>query len=99
MIKILYIIKLFFIVLILNSCGSGDTSEGGSEIININKLIVVDCNLSNNSIALNDCNGYTCIKQNDTLVSGTNNTILEIIHISNNEKKVCVKQGLAHILR
>lgn len=93
--RVLYIINIVFIVAILSSCGSSDTQEGD----NIIKRVVINCDLSNGLIGVNDCSGYTCLNINDTLVSNTNDTLLEIIHTSNNDKKVCVKQGSAHILR
>jgi len=93
--KILYIINITLLLITLSSCGSSDTQEGD----NIAKIDVINCDLSNSNHALNDCIGYTCINKKDTLVSNTNDTVLQIIHFNNDDKKVCVQNGSAHILR
>jgi len=92
---ILYIINFTLLLITLSSCGSSDTQEGN----NIARINVINCDLSNSADALNNCIGYTCVNKNDTLVSNTNDTVLQIIHFNNDDKKVCVQNGSAHILR
>ena len=109
--KIIQIISLLLMILILSSCGSSDTQEGGSLAslqINNNtttsvRVEVVNCDGTGSGNETNDCLNYTCIKEGDTLISNNDNTLLEIIHSSNNTKKVCVKNtvplGSATIIR
>jgi len=98
--KIINILGLMLIILVLSSCGSSSTQEGDNAPL-ANNIDVVNCDGS--GTGLNDCVNFTCIKKGDTLVSNSNNTVLEIIHNSNNSKKVCVKQttpaGSAKIIR
>jgi len=96
----IYTIHAIIIVLFLNSCGSSDTQEGGAFTLP-NTVIVINCD--GTGTGLNDCINYTCLNNNDTLVSNNDDTLLEIIHTSNGNKKVCVKltvpAGSAHIQR
>ena len=100
--SIIKIVSIFFVISFMSACSGGksDTQEGGANSIDsVENISIVDCNLSNASSARNDCQGYTCIHPNDTLVSDSDQTLLEIIHTSSDDKKVCVKNASAHIIR
>ena len=93
--------------LFLISCGGGgDTTEGydgdsSHKSTEDKGIIVISCDGSGKG--LNDKVNYTSLKENDTLVSLSDNTKLVIINSSNGSKKVCVKttvpSGRAKIVR
>ena len=101
--KYLKFIYILGIILFINACGGGDnTQEGGDEQ---NKIVIIDCNNSNNDIGVNDCGDstvpdyYTCLKSNDTIVNTTDDTNVSIVHDIDDNKKVCTLNGSAYILR
>ncbi len=96
---IIHSIQVLLILILFNSCGSVDTQEGEYSSKTYNGKGIINCNLSNKNNATNDCNGYTCLKKLDTLVSLSNDTVLNIVHISTNEKKVCLISGSSLIIR
>jgi hypothetical protein len=95
-------ITILVITLFFSACGggSGDTFEDSST-----KIIIIDCNNSNSEIGTNDCGDedtpdyYTCLESGDTLIKEDENTIVEIVHDIDDNKKVCVQSGSAYILR
>lgn len=106
--KIFYAVQLFIVITFLVSCGggSGDTTFSGSVV---EKVVIINCNNSNNSVGINDCGNsstpdyFTCVRDGDRIVSTNNNTQLLIIDRSDGTRKVCVQStnvvNSAHILR
>lgn len=80
------------LTLILSGCGGGG---GGSSDASFDtgdtKIPVVICN--------NTTPIFTNIEVGDLLVKETSSTLVNIVHDSNNNKKVCVISGAAHLLR
>ena len=76
-------------ILFFTACGGGG---GGSTT-----EIVLDN--SSNTITVTSCENYIIINDGDSLVKDTTDTVVKIIHDSNNVKKVCVVSGSAHIVR
>lgn len=82
------LLSLFFI-----SCGGGgggSSSDASFDTGDI-KINVLICNES--------APVYTDIKKGDLLVKQTDSTIVQIVHDSDDNKKVCVVSGSAHLLR
>lgn len=97
--RIILTIQLFIIGTLFVSCGggSGDTTFSGNVI---DKVVIINCDNSNQSVGLNDCasnNGgtdnFTCVKDDDVITSINNNTQLLIVHRSDGSRKVCVQNG------
>jgi len=98
-------------VLLLSACSGGSSSSKSSSDQNTSDtnttadIEIVACDNSNGDTATNDCgdadtpNYYTCIQTGDTLEEQEQNTTVEIITLSDNTKKVCVKSGLATLVR
>jgi len=101
-------------VLLLSACGGSggsssdnyDSNETNTSDLNTTAGIeIIACDNSNSDTATNDCGDtetpdyYTCIQSGDTLEKQEENTIVEIITLSDNTKKVCVKSGTAYIVR
>ncbi len=89
----IYLVVIIFISLLITSCGSGEQSTvfGGDGSNPLTQKNVEPCDDSNPT--------YTKILDNDTLVNTQKDTIVNIIHNTNKQKKVCVKSGSAHLLR
>lgn len=81
------LLSLFFI-----SCGGGGGSNNDASFdTGDSKINVLICNES--------APVYTDIKKGDLLVKQTDSTVVQIIHDSNDNKKICVVSGAAHLLR
>ena len=85
MMKRIYIVLSSIIVLIFTACG--DNGDGKFDT-GLEKVIVVTCS-----------NGFTTIDEGDILAKDEDNTVIQIVHDSNNTKKVCVDTGSAHIIK
>ena len=99
-----YLYKTIIIIAIstlFTACGGGGgggTIEGGSS--EATKISVVICGgVGTPDECWIGSNPYTCVKNGDTLVAETDDTELEVVHSSDDDKRVCVVQGSAHILR
>ena len=105
--KNLYKILIVAIIpLLFTACGgggSGGTVESATS--STTKIDIISC--ASGSLGVNDCgttsNPYTCVQNGDTLVSENGYTEIEVVHASDDSKKVCVKvtnpAGAAYILR
>ena len=87
--KIYKILTPISLALFLSACGGSgdDASFKNSE----EKITIVMCD-TNNPV-------FTTIEINDTLVKTNTNTTVQIVHESNDNKKVCVDTGSAYLLR
>ncbi len=98
--KIYLIISTSFIILFLTACGggggggssskSGNTS-GNNTSGNITKVTIVTCSDSNPI--------FTTIESGDLLVKEVTPTSVNIVHDTDDNKKVCVITGSAYLLR
>ena len=97
------IASLIALGIFISGCSDG-TSEGSSAP-QATIIKVIKCDNSNTASATDDCgnslvpNHYTCIQEGDSLAQDSSGTTVEILHDSNNNKKVCVKSGSAHLIR
>lgn len=99
-------LMILTIISLFTACGGGGggTTEGGASD-NTTKIYVILC--AAGAVGANDCgtvaNPYTCVRNGDTLVAQNDSTELEVVHNSEDNKKVCVKDtipvGSAYILR
>lgn len=76
------------LALILSACGGDEASYKNSE----EQIPIVECNTT-------ETIKYTPIQINDTLVKTDTNTSVQIVHDSNDTKKVCTTIGSAYLLR
>lgn len=105
--KKILIVNIITLSFFLSACGggSGDTTYMNTTTNEDTKITIINCDNSNDLIADHSCDNvivpdyYTCIQSGDTLVKDDSNTIIKVIGDSNDNKKVCVVSGSAHLLR
>ena len=78
------LINITLIALFLSACG--DDGKGSFDT-------------GSQQITVTSCETYITLQSNDLLVKDTANTSVKIVHDGNNNKKVCVVSGSAHIIR
>ncbi len=95
--KIIIGFSLILSPLMFTACGDGndasfslDSSSGSNTTSKTTQVTVVDCNgeLS-----------FTTIQSGDTLVKNTSSTTVDLRHLSDDTKKVCVLSGSAYLER
>ncbi|RLA79291.1 MAG: hypothetical protein DRG78_13220 [Epsilonproteobacteria bacterium] len=89
------ILSLLFATIVFTACSSDNSSSSTSiqtHTIELKTYCVQDTTL--------DAIGtYVTLQKYDILVNDEKNTQVEIYHDENNNKKVCLVSGSAHILR
>ncbi len=86
------IISTSLIALLLSACGGGGGGSSDASFDSGNtKISVITCNTTTPV--------YTTIETGDLLVKEVTPTEVIIVHDNNNNKKVCVISGSAHLLR
>ncbi len=94
--NILLITFTIFISLSFTACGG---SSDGGEIVEVQKASInIDTYCVDNP-TLQAIETYEILQSGDTLVKDENGTVVETYHDENDNKKVCLVNGSAHILR
>ncbi len=86
------IISLLIITTIFTSCGDNASSTSQPQIIDIKTYCVEETTIES-------IKTYITLEKDDLLVNDENDTKIEIYHDENDNKKVCLINGSAHILR
>ncbi len=91
--NIIFILNTVLLALLLSACGGGGGSaEDNNQEPNIeNRVNIVSCDTSSST--------YTTIETGDLLVKDSDNTSVDIIHDSEDSKKVCIISGDAFLIR
>jgi len=87
--NIKFVITIFSIALFLSACGSGDAEFSGTSTT----VSIVDCNSSV------DVADYSALQSGDVIVKDEDNTSISTYHDIDGNKRVCVDNGSAHIVR
>lgn len=90
--NIIFILNTILLALLLSACGGGGGGSSDASFDSGNtKIAIIACN--------NTTPVYTSIQTGDLLVKEVIPTTVDIVQDSNNNKKVCVVSGAAHLLR
>jgi len=105
MTKVYICFTSLIVVAFFSACSGNDGSSASFDENTTTGIKVISCSNINSATATNDCgdsdipNYYTCIQNGDVLEEQEENTIVEIITLPDNSKKVCVKAGSAILTR
>ena len=94
--KILTLMSITSLVLLLSGCGGGGDSSFKNATSTSTIAITVACKTTPSAL---DIDTYETLLSNDTVVKDDSNTTVSIYHDSNGNKKVCLVNGSAHIVR